>query len=202
MNILLKVLVPQLARPHGFLARVIAPMLDRGNHVINLHTIAALDLRPGDRVLEIGFGGGVGLATALAHEPAIALSGLELSPEMVKRSEKRFAGKLSVSLGSVDAIPNAAASFDKVFGVNVVYFWPDLSKALSEIQRVLAPHGKLVLGVRPPKVLQQVDFGGAGHRVWSAEQYAEALTSAGFVDVAARRVPDPHGASVVTGRRA
>lgn len=202
MNILLKVLVPQLARPHGVLARLVAPMLDRGNHVINLHTIAALDLLPGERVLEIGFGGGVGLAMALAHEPNLRLTGIELSPEMVSRSRERFGQKVTVSHGSVEAIPYAAAAFDKIFGVNVAYFWPDLQLALREIQRVLTPGGKLVLGVRPKATLERFDFGGAGHRVWNPEQYAEALTSAGFVEATWRRVPDPNGACVVTARRA
>jgi hypothetical protein len=41
MSLLLDVVVRQLARPHGVLSRVIAPLLDRGNHTINLHVAAA-----------------------------------------------------------------------------------------------------------------------------------------------------------------
>jgi arsenite methyltransferase len=201
MNPLLKVLVPQLARPRGVLARLIAPMLDRGNHTINLHALAALDLRPRARVLELGFGGGVGLALAIAHEPTLALAGIDPSAEMVERCAKRFGSKVSVALGSVENLPVEAASYDKVYGVNVVYFWPDLDQAWREIQRVLAPGGTLVLGVRPKEILQRLHFDEAGHRVWNPTQYAESLANAGFVEVQARRVPDPAGAWVVSARR-
>lgn len=201
MNPLLRVLVSQLAKPHGALARVAGPMLDRGNHVINLHTVGALDLKPGDRVLEIGFGGGVALAMALAHEPAVVLSGIEPSPEMVKRSAARFGGAVQLRVGFVEALTFDDGAFDTVFGVNVVYFWPDLDGALAEIRRVLAPAGTIVLGVRPKAALERLDFGSAGHRVWEAVQYVETLRAARFVDAEARRMPDPNGAVVITARR-
>jgi hypothetical protein len=60
----------------------------------------------------------------------------------------------------------------------------------------------LVLGIRPPEVLRKAQFEAAGHRVWSAGQYLEALSAASFVDTNARRVPDPSGAWLVTARRA
>ena len=201
MGFLLDVLVPQLARPHGALSRLIAPMLDRGNRTINLHVVAALDSKPGDRVLEVGFGGGVGLAMVLAHEPDVVLSGMDLSPEMLVRCRKRFGERVTLAQGSVESLPFPDSAFDKVFGVNVSYFWPDIERALREIRRVLSPSGLLVLGIRPPEVLRKVQFDVAGHRVWSAEQYLEALSAAGFADTGARRVPDPDGAWVVTARR-
>ena len=201
MGFLLDVLVPQLARPHGALSKLIAPLLDRGNRTINLHVVAALDLKPRDRVLEVGFGGGVGLAMVLAHEPEVVLSGMDLSPEMLVRCRKRFGERVALAQGSVESLPYPDRSFDKVFGVNVSYFWPDIERALSEIGRVLSASGLLVLGIRPPEVLRKVQFDVAGHRVWSAEQYLEALSTAGFVDTRARHVPDPDGAWLVTARR-
>jgi arsenite methyltransferase len=202
MNPLLDLVVPQLARPHGPLSRLIAPLLDRGNKTINLHVVGALDLAPNQRVLELGFGGGVGLAMVLQHEPSVALAGVDPSPEMVARCRRRFADKVQLREGTAAALPFADGSFDRVFGVNVCYFWPDLQIALAEQRRVLAPGGRLVLGVRPPETLRRFQFEQAGHRVWKPEQYVEALRSAGFVDARAQRMPDAEGGTfVVTARR-
>jgi arsenite methyltransferase len=201
MNLLLDVVVPQLAKPHGILAHLVAALLDRGNRAINQHVVAALDLQPNDRVLEVGFGGGVGLATAISHEPTIALSGIDLSPEMVARCRKRFGDQVQLVQGSVETQPFADGAFDKVFGANITYFWPDFERAARELLRVLAPGGLLALGIRPPEALRKVRFDLAGHRVWSAEQYVQAFTAAGFVAVQARRVPDPNGAFVLTARK-
>src|SRR4051794_719865 len=77
MRWLLDVLVPQLARPHGALGQLVAAALNRGNRDMNLHVLGALDVAPGERVLELGFGGGVGLALLLAHEPSARLSGID-----------------------------------------------------------------------------------------------------------------------------
>lgn len=199
MSFVLDVLVPQLARPHGLLGQLVAHRLNHHNQALNLHVIAALDLEPGSRVLEVGFGGGVGLQIALDHEPGIALSGVDLSPEMQRRCQKRFGARVRLAQGSVEALPYADGSFDKAFGVNVVYFWPDLARGLAEVRRVLAPGGQLVLGVRGPEELLRVQFDTAGHRVWTPEQYVAALAEAGFAHPRARRVPDPAGRSYVIG---
>jgi ubiquinone/menaquinone biosynthesis C-methylase UbiE len=201
MNLLLDVVVPQLAKPRGVLAQLVGSLLDRGNQAINLHVVAALELAPHERVLEVGFGGGVGLATALAHEPTLQLSGIDLSPEMVARCQKRFAGKVQLVQGAVEQQPFADAAFDKLFGANISYFWPDFERAAQELRRVLAPGGLLVLGIRPPETLRKFKFDVAGHRVWSLEQYVEAFNAAGFEDAKARRVPDPSGAYVLTARK-
>jgi arsenite methyltransferase len=125
MNLLLDLVVPQLAQPHGKLGRLVASLLDRGNLAINLHVVGALDLQPDERVLEVGFGGGAAMAMAISHEPSLALSGLDLSPEMVARCRKRFGDRVQLAQGSVEAQPFADAAFDKVFGANISYFWPN-----------------------------------------------------------------------------
>jgi arsenite methyltransferase len=196
MNLLLDVVVPQLARPHGPLARLVASVLDRGNRTINLHAVGALDLKPGQRVLEVGFGGGVGLATVLAHEPRVQLCGLDYSAEMVARCQQRFSD-VELRQGNVEQLPWPDASFERVFGVNVSYFWPDLGAALTELHRVLAPRGRLILGIRPPETLQRFKFDVAGHRVWTPEQYVDALHAANFAVAQSRRMPDDSGGTYI-----
>jgi SAM-dependent methyltransferase len=198
---LLDRLVPQLARPHGAFGHVVASLLNRGNRSINLHVLGALDVAPGERVLELGFGGGVGLALLLDHEPSVKLSGIDISGDMVQRCQRRWGGRVSLFEGTVDSLPFGDAAFDHVFGVNVSYFWPDMPRALAEVRRVLAPGGKLVLGIRPPAILRRLGFEAAGHRVWDASQYVQALSEADFVDALARRMPDADGAYIVLARR-
>ena len=201
MRWLLDVVVPQLARPHGRLGQLVASVLNRGNRTINLHVVGALDVAPGERVLELGFGGGVGLELLLAHEPSVKASGIDLSADMLDRCRRRFGDRVALVQGTVDALPFADAAFDKVYGVNVSYFWPDLPRALAEVRRVLVPGGAFALGIRPPETLRRFQFDVAGHRVWNADQYIQALSDADFVDATARRMPDTDGAHVVIARR-
>jgi ubiquinone/menaquinone biosynthesis C-methylase UbiE len=138
----------------------------------------------------------------LEHEPSARLTGVDPSPEMVERCKRRFGKRVELLLGTAAALPCADGSFDRVFGVNVSYFWHDLEAALREQRRVLADDGRLVLGIRPPETLRRFQFEQAGHRVWTPEQYVQALESAGFVDARARRMPDEQGGTfVVTARR-
>src|SRR3954468_17317480 len=105
MRWIVDVLVPQLARPHGALGHLVASALNRGNRDMNLHVLGALDVAPGERVLELGFGGGVGLALLLAHEPSARLSGIDLSKEMLRRCQRRFGDRAALVEGTVDAMP-------------------------------------------------------------------------------------------------
>ncbi len=200
MDFLKDVLVPQLARPHGLLAGPISALLNRGNRIITAHSVGALDLLPNERVLEVGFGGGVGLEAVRSHEPSVALTGVDISGDVVRRARPRFP-EVSLHEAPVEALPFSAASFDAAFAVNVAYFWPDLDAACAELRRVLAPGGRLVLGVRPAATCQKLEFAKSGHREDTPESYAEALTRGGFLGAHARRMPDPGGGAYVVFAR-
>lgn len=113
VNLLRDLVVPQLARPHGLVGGLLAALLNRGNRLITAHTIGALDLEPGEDVLEVGFGGGVGLDLAQVHEASARLTGVDVSGAMVRRARRRFPG-LALHEASVEAMP-LADSFDAAF---------------------------------------------------------------------------------------
>jgi malonyl-CoA O-methyltransferase len=89
------------------------------------------------RILEIGTGTGSGAAILRARFPNADITGVDLSPEMVRIATAKVAG---VKFEPADAsrLPFSDASFDLVAQNNVpVYF--------GEIARVLAPGGRILI---------------------------------------------------------
>lgn len=195
-------LLSQLGRPTGFVGSLVASAMDRGNHTMALHALGALDLRANETLLDLGFGGGVGIAMALAHEPTLKVIGVDPAQASVARGRARFASSVVLHEGTVEALPLGDRSVDAVVSNNTVYFWGDLSRGLSELRRVLRPGGRLVLGIRPPEVLERLGFAARGLRVLSGEAYVTALLEAGFVEARARRMPDPTGTVLVSASEA
>ena len=52
--------------------------------------IAALDARPGDRVLEVGVGSGLSLSM---YAPEVSVMGIDISSEMLNKARRRVARK-------------------------------------------------------------------------------------------------------------
>ena len=55
------------------------------------------------------------------------------------------AARADVVLATVESLPFAAESFDKVLCVHVLYFWKDIDVSMRQIARVLKPGGRLGL---------------------------------------------------------
>lgn len=79
----------QLAHPTGLLGRITGAIMNRANAELNALTLDALALTREDRVLEIGFGGGVSLPRLLSQ--AGHTTGIDPSAEMVERARRRHA---------------------------------------------------------------------------------------------------------------
>lgn len=142
-------LAGQFARPQGLAGRwLIGPWLDRMSGGMNAAALVQLDPRPGDRVLEAGFGGGALIAALL--DAGCEVVGVDPSEAMLARARVRFAapletGRLRLFEGSADNLPVADAAMDKACSVNTLYFWTDPPAAMAEFSRVVRPSGALVL---------------------------------------------------------
>lgn len=83
-------------------------LMNRHNAEMNAFAVEQLELGPSDRVLEIGFGGGVALRSLI--ERAAFVGGVDRSPEMVEWAKAKYstavnAGGADFREGSVEAIP-------------------------------------------------------------------------------------------------
>jgi len=118
-------------------------MRDRGWN--NVSSFAAAGIT-GGHVLEIGPGPGyIGLEW-LKLFPDAELTGIEISPAMIKTAQQNaaeygFEKKTSYVQGNCMTMPFAACSFDAVFSNGSFHEWEDPGRALNEIYRVLKNGG-------------------------------------------------------------
>lgn len=110
--------------------------------------IAAADLQPGERVLDLGSGTGHdALRAADLVGPAGRVDGIDFTPEMLDRARAAAAGRSNVTFHEADIrrLPFPDASFDVVLTNCVVNLVPDKRAVFAEARRVLHPGGRLVL---------------------------------------------------------
>jgi ubiquinone/menaquinone biosynthesis C-methylase UbiE len=116
---------------------------------------------PGDRVLDIGTGGGLAArAAALAAAPDGFVVGVDLSKGQIQAAkaggQPESGAPLSFSVMDAENLEFPDLSFDAVVCLNAVAHFPDPDRVLSEIRRVLRPGGKLVVSfahVRPIRTI-------------------------------------------------
>ena len=175
--------------------------MERHHLDITAKTIRLMELRPGERVLDLGCGSGWAtrlLARLVAEGPEGfgQVVGVDVSDEMIRQARaasKDFENILYV-WGSAQEIPWEENFFDKVLSVESFYYYADQERALAELFRVMAPHGRLFILINLYKdnaySLQWVDKLKVPVHVRSEAEYIELLTNCGFENVEARRIPD------------
>jgi SAM-dependent methyltransferase len=111
------------------------------------------DIRPGQRLLDVGCGTGVVAITA-ARRGAV-VTGLDLTPELLARArEHAAAGKVTITWkeGDVESLPFEDGSFDVVTSQFGHMFAPRAEVALREMLRVLKPGGRIAFSTWPPQL--------------------------------------------------
>ncbi|MBN1200727.1 MAG: methyltransferase domain-containing protein [Anaerolineae bacterium] len=169
----------QFGRPRGLIGRLAERIMIRQNGERNTWAVTLLDVQPGERVLEVGFGPGLTIQQVAASAPDAFFAGVDYSDLMVRRAQARNAaairaGQVDLRYGSVLDLPYDDGSFDKVFAINSLHHWADPAAGLAEIYRVLKPGGLIAITEQPRKV----DTDAEAQRL--ARAIAEQLSTAGF----------------------
>jgi SAM-dependent methyltransferase len=122
-------------------------------------------LRPGDRVLDLGFGSGV-FTDELART-GVSVVGIEVAQVAVRRAQARHP-RLDFRLAPLDGpLPLQDGSFDLVWASEVIEHVADTARWLSEARRVLVPAGRLLV-TTPSHGRLRIALGGI-------ERYSEPL---------------------------
>ena len=156
---------------------------------------ALAGLQPGERVLDLGSGGGLDCFLAARQVGETGhVTGLDMTPDMLELARRNQAslGFANVEFvqGEMESMPLPGDSFDVIISNCVVCLSPDKDAVFSESFRVLAPGGRIhlsdVLALTPERPSS------AGTEDWVAcaagaeyrEVYVDRLRRAGFEEIA------------------
>ncbi|WP_225753603.1 arsenite methyltransferase [Actinotalea sp. Marseille-Q4924] len=155
---------------------------------------AVAELRAGERVLDLGSGGGIDvLLSARRVGPTGFAYGVDMTPEMLELARRNAAeaGATNVEFleGRIEALPLPDAAVDVVISNCVVNLSTDKDAVLAEVFRVLVPGGRVGISdvvaedhLSPAERAERGDFAGCIAGALSRQEYLDGLTAAGFTE--------------------
>ena len=155
------------------------------------HLAQALDLRPGQTLVDLGFGrGGPGLW--LARETDASLVGVDFSPVAVDHATPRaalfgLASRARFAVGELTRTGLPEASADAAVSVDAFHFAADPAAAAAEARRIIRPGRRLVLTNWQPKAPGDARLPRRTRIDWP-----QLLSSAGFADIKMQARPEWH----------
>ena len=174
----------------------------RGNRLV----ASALDVHPGHRVVEVGFGGGAAMPTTIAAIDGNGmLCGVDLSADMARLVADRFrrtdAGVTPLlACGDVERLPLKSETFDRAYAMHSHLYWPSPLAGIREMHRVVRHQGRILLGMDVVSGARLVRWFGRGYKPPEPKELQELFRSSGFVNVSSRKLTG--GVVVVVGTRA
>lgn len=117
-------------------------------------------LPPGGKVLEIGYGSGVGFLNLAEKFDRISGVDLHPCPRQVQSVFQRHGMNPDLRQGGISNLPYDNESFDAAIAISIhEHLQPDeQAKAMSEVRRCLKPNGTYVIGVPCSNVLMTIAF--------------------------------------------
>jgi len=178
----------QFKKPRGLFGIFTSNMMIKGNQKNYDRLIIDLNVQPYNKILEIGFGPGIGIRTIIEACPTCTVHGIDFSKLMYKKASKyneQFIKAERVKLYCADFLkdPVLDNDYDKIFCLNVVYFWNELKTPFEKVWSLLKKTGSFHIYMADKKFLIDKKAPDSIFNKYSIEQVVEALQSAGFENV-------------------
>ncbi|MEU9474157.1 arsenite methyltransferase [Streptomyces sp. NPDC048191] len=170
-------------------AEAVAASLGCGNPT------AVAELREGERVLDLGSGGGIDvLLSARRVGPTGKAYGVDMTDEMLAlalaNAEKADATNVEFLKGTIESIPLPANTIDVVISNCVINLSVDKPAVFAETFRVLKPGGRIGVSdvvaddsLSPDQRAERGDYVGCIAGALSFAEYRAGLEAAGFTDI-------------------
>jgi SAM-dependent methyltransferase len=125
-----QILMRMFGHPHGVLGRLGGVIMAHTNQKCAAWVIELLEVLPSDKILEVGFGPGVGIELLNRSAPTGYIAGADPSKEMVEAAtawngKAIKSGLVDPRICSVDRLPFDDNTFDKALAIKSMQAWPD-----------------------------------------------------------------------------
>jgi SAM-dependent methyltransferase len=176
--------------PKGFGGRVAGWVMGRrpSNVARSRWAVELLEVRSGDRVLELGCGPGVAVAALATRLETGVVVGVDRSDVMIGQARRRNAravqeGRAHLVVSPVEDLPARHdapfdARFDAALAINTVGFWPDPAARLAELRARLVSGARIALVSQPRCPGATAETSAA-----AATELTDLLARAGFTDM-------------------
>lgn len=180
----------QLRKPSGFYGKLVSRMMNKRNKMAYERIIYELNIKSGEKVFEIGYGPGLGISLIANSIESCSISGIDFSGLMYKEAIKRNKifvenGKVQLRFGDFLTQESVGEKYDKVFCLNVIYFWSDLNFVFRKIHSLLNNGGILCIFMTHKDELEAASFTNLSKdfNKYSIESVEAELMNAGFQSV-------------------
>lgn len=183
-----KYLSSQFKKPRGLLGLITSHWMVLGNRKNYTILLKILDVQPNDKVLEIGYGPGIGVELLAQQCATCTIYGIDFSKLMYKKATARntsfiAANRVKLVWGNFIGVDMNEGRYNRIFCLNVIYFWVDLQKPFLKIYSLLKENGRFCIYMAHPDSIKKLKLSTEIFNIYSIEEVVEALTKAGFSNI-------------------
>ncbi|QKG83045.1 class I SAM-dependent methyltransferase [Kroppenstedtia pulmonis] len=144
----------QFQSPVGFWGHLAGKLMAFSTGSRNAWTLSLLDIQEDDRVLEIGYGPGIGIDQCSQILQQGKVVGIDPSNTMYKQAYRRNrraiqGGKVELRISAIEDLLASEEPFDKIYSVNSVMFWPNQQASFQKLHSLLKPDGTIATTYQP-----------------------------------------------------
>jgi SAM-dependent methyltransferase len=178
----------QFKRPSGWFGNFSSKIMIKGNRNKYETLIKEMDIQPYEKLLEIGYGPGLGIQMILELCESCIIHGVDFSKLMYTKANKlnksnNDKGKVQLLYGDFLNIPIAKNQYDKIFCLNVIYFWDKLNKPFEKTLSLLKTGGIFYIYMADANTLIEKKAPDSVFNKYSVEQVVETLKSVGYIGI-------------------
>ncbi|MFC0190231.1 class I SAM-dependent methyltransferase [Fictibacillus aquaticus] len=149
-----KYIFHKFEKPTGVIGKIAGRYMAVENKSLNKWTASLLDIRDGDKLVEVGYGPGKGIEYICRAYQNVSLTGYDISADMKELAESRNSDyikerRVTLYSRSVAEASEQPETFDKAYSVNSILIWKDPVNDLRVIKEWLKPNGQIAITLQP-----------------------------------------------------